>query len=316
QTRSLFIVPGDPRPLATVMVGEPTPLAVANLKRLASWCDLILTEATMTFQGQPRSPLRGGWRELLGLGPEQLRVYTMDPPPASGAWLQDLQRNGVLPALVREPPDRAVLLMDADELLDPGAVQALLAEGIGEPCRLGLVPLYGAIDREALSSHCCWKPELAVLRHAPPQRPYLFPGPVLGTVAMLRENSPGQLRRRAAYVDREHRFGVHVTLAGPIDEVIRKLRSSRHVWDERILDPVHLNTMLSAGVHHAGWWIAAHRSPEPWLVELGQQCNLRIAGASLAPEQLESLRAWAQARLDPDLTDSRVKEIDEKFCLT
>lgn len=296
------------------MVGEPTPLAVANLKRLASWCDLILSEATVTFQGQPRTPLRGGgWKELLDLGPDQLRVYTMDPPPASGAWVQDMQRNGVLPALLRQPLDRPVLLMDADELLDPAAVLALLAEGIGEPCRLGLVPLYGAIDREALSSHCCWKPELAVLRHEPPKRRYLFPGPVLATVAMLRERSPSLLRRRAAYVDRERSFGVHVTLAGPIDEVIRKLRSSRHVWDERILDPVHLKTMLSAGVHHAGWWIAAYRSPEDWVLKLARASNLRSAGQRLTFNELQKLREWAEARLDPELAEDKVRSQDESL---
>ncbi|MFM7642052.1 MAG: hypothetical protein ACKO45_10955 [Cyanobium sp.] len=299
-----------PRPLAAVMVGDPTPLALANLQRLATWCDLLLTEATVTFQGQPRTPLRGGWRDLLSLSPDQLRVYTMDPSQGSGAWVQDLQRNGVLPALLREQPDRPVLLMDADELLDAGAVLALLAAGFSEPCRLGLAPLYGAIDREALSSHCCWKPELSELRLGPPQRPYLFHGPVLATVAMLRERSASHLRRTAGFKDRARSFGVHATLAGTIDEVIRKLRSSRHVWAPRILDPLHLNTMLSAGIHHAGWWVASYRSPEPWLRELANVCQLRTAGRPPGSSQLKRLRAWAEARLDPVLPDELVSIVD------
>lgn len=298
------------RPLAAVMVGDPTPLALANLRRLATWCDLLLTEATITFQGQARTPLRGGWRDLIGLPPDQLRVFTMDPPQASGAWVQDMQRNGVLPALLRQPPERAVLLMDADELLDATAVLGLIAAGFHAPCRLGLVPLYGAIDREALSSHCCWKPELSQLRQAPPKRPYLFHGPVLATVGMLRERSASELRRTAPFVDRTRSFGVHATLAGPIEEVIRKLRSSRHVWVPRILEPPHLNTMLSAGVHHAGWWVATYRQPEPWLLDLAQTCDLRISGPSLPETHLCGLRGWAEARLNPNIPDELVKIMD------
>jgi hypothetical protein len=301
----------DRRPLAAVMVGDPTPLALANLQRLATWCDLLLTEATLTFQGQPRTPLRGAWRDLLGLPPAQLRVYTMDPPRVSGHRLQAMQRNGVLPALLREPLDRPVLLADVDELLDPTSVLALIAAGFPAPCRLGLVPLYGAIDREALSSHCCWKPECSELRQAPPKRPYLFPGPVLATVAMLRDHPASDLRLTAPYVDRSCSFGVHATLAGPIDEVIRKLSSSRHVWMPRILKPVHLTTMLQAGVHHAGWWIAAYRSPEPWLVELANTCDLRIAGHQRTAEELRGLRGWAEARLRPDLPEALVSIIDD-----
>ena len=301
----------DPRPLAAVMVGDPTPLALANLQRLAAWCDLLLTEATLTFQGQPRTPLRGGGRDLLGLPQAQLRIYTMDPPKGPGHMLQAMQRNGVLPALLREPSDRPVLLADVDELLDPTSVLNLIAAGFPEPCRLGLVPLYGAIDREALSSHCCWKPECSELRQAPPKRPYLFPGPVLATVARLKDHSASDLRLTAPYVDRTRSFGVHATLAGPIDEVIRKLGSSRHVWMPRILKPMHLNTMLQAGVHHAGWWVAAYRSPETWLVELANTCNLRIAGQQKTTEELRGLRGWAEARLRPDLPEDLVEFFDE-----
>jgi len=292
------------------MVGEATPLALANLRRLSQWCDLILTEATLTFQGRPRLPLRAGWRDLLGLSAEQLRIYTVDPPQASGARLQAIQRNGVLPALLRQPLDRPVLLADADELLDPQLVLEWLAGGIRQPGRLGLVPLYAAIDREAPGSHCCWKPEWAELRRAPPRQPFLFPGPVLVSVAMLQEQSPNDLRRTAPFVDHSRSFGVHATLAAPIPEVMRKLRSSRHVWMPRILDPLHLNTMLTAGVHHAGWWIAAERRPEPWLQALAADCGLRLAGPAQARQQLAALRAWAEARLDPALPDALVREID------
>ena len=47
----------DQRPLAVVMVADPTPLTLTNLRQLSRWCDLLLTEGTETISGQPRRPL-------------------------------------------------------------------------------------------------------------------------------------------------------------------------------------------------------------------------------------------------------------------
>jgi hypothetical protein len=293
------------------MVADPTPLTLANLRRLASWCDLLLAEATCTFQGQPRSPLRGGWRDLLGLEPPRLRIFTTELPAGSNAERQRIQRNGVLPALLREPAERPVLLIDSDELLDGEAVLERIAAGLEAPVRLGLVPLYGAIDRVAPQIHCCWKPEWAALRQSPPTRPYLFVGPVLATVAQLREQPAWTLRYGTPLADDRRAYGVHATMAEPITRVIEKLNSVRHSWVPRIHAPLHLNTMLSAGVHHAGWWIAAYREPEPWLHHLAHECNLRVSGKLLPEDHLKVLRAWSEARLNPSLSEEIVESMDQ-----
>jgi hypothetical protein len=292
------------------MVADPTPLTLANLRRLASWCDLLLAEASCTFQGQPRTPLRGGWRDLLGLEAPQLRIFTTELPARSNVERQRIQRNGVLPALLREPAERPVLLVDSDELLEEEAVRERIAAGLEAPVRLGLVPLYGAIDRVAPQIHCCWKPEWAALRQAQPTRPYLFVGPVLATVAQLRKQSAASLRFGTPLSDQEQAYGVHATMAEPIGRVIEKLNSVRHTWEPRIHEPVHLNTMLTAGVHHAGWWIAAYRQPERWLMNLAKECELRVAGELLPEAHLGVLRAWAESRLDSKLPDDLVRAMD------
>ena len=292
------------------MVADPTPLTLANLRRLASWCDLLLAEATCTFQGQPRNPLRSGWCDLLGLDSSQLRIFTTELPRGSNVERQRIQRNGVLPALLREPAKRPVLLIDSDELLDGEAVLERIAAGFEAPVRLGLVPLYGAIDRVAPQIHCCWKPEWAQLRQAPPAQPYLFVGPVLATVAQLREQPASTLRYNTRLRDHNKAYGVHATMAEPIARVIEKLSASRHTWVPRIRASMHLETMLSAGVHHAGWWVAGYREPEGWLCDLARDVTLRVAGLPQPSSHLAALRAWAEARLDPSLPDDLVFSVD------
>lgn len=294
------------RPLAAVMVGDPTPLTQANLGRLATWCDLLLIEGDRTFQGEPRIPLRAGWRNLLNLEPPQLRVLTIEFPPSSAPMARFLQRSGVLPMLSNEPSDRPVLLLDSDEILDRKRVESRIATGIKRPIALPLVPLYGAIDREAISLHCCWKPPRSTLRFQPPPRRYAFAGPSLATVGMVLAASPPDLRQKAPVESGDHTYGLHLTMADPVERVLRKLRSNWHRWDPRIINARHLETMLSAGIHHAGWWVASYREPEPWLRQLAQDCELRIAGPSLPPSHLRALRAWAEARLDPALPERLV----------
>ena len=59
-------------------------------------------------------------------------------------WQRErIQRDSCLPVLAFEDPERFVLMLDADEFLDAELVQERLAEGLEEPARLGLVPLYG-----------------------------------------------------------------------------------------------------------------------------------------------------------------------------
>lgn len=69
--------------------------------------------------------------------------------------------------------------------------------------------------------------------------------------------------------------------------------------------------MLSAGVHHAGWWVAAHREPEEWLSHMAAAGELRLAGPPLPQDHLRALRAWAEARLDPSLPEDLVEKIDD-----
>jgi hypothetical protein len=289
------------RPLAVVMVADPTPLTLANLAALAKWCDLLLTEGTTTTSGEKREPLRQAWRQLLGLEPPGLRVFTTELAGANTWRRQAIQRNGALPVLFNEPDERPILLLDADEFLDAEAVLALIESGLESPVRLGLVPLYGAVDRVAPRIHCCWKAEWTDLRQAQPKREYIFAGGSLATAGMMRNTSPTAIRFRSPLVGRERTYGMHVTMAEPVDQVAWKLRNMRHIWDPRVYDQQHLATMLTAGVHHAGWWLTNYRKPEPWLLELATQAGLRVAGTPSPPLHLRALRAWAEARLDPSV---------------
>lgn len=296
------------RPLAVVMVADPTPLTLTNLRRLSGWCDLLLTEGTQTISGQPRDPLRGEWRERLGLSKPELRVVTTDLAGEEMWQRERIQRDSCLPVLAFEDPGRFVLMIDADELLDAELVQARLAEGVEEPARLGLVPLYGGVDRRARSIHCCWNEALTRLRDPATalKRPYLVAAPSVATVDQMSARSPSGVRFRSPIIDKQQSFGVHVTMTGSGEQTEWKLRNMREVWDERVMSAAHLELMLSAGVHHAGWWIATYREPEPWLLALAEECGLRSCGPMLPQEHLRALRAWAEARLDPLVPESLV----------
>jgi hypothetical protein len=301
------------RPLAVVMVADPTPLTLTNLSRLATWCDLLLTEGTTTTRGEERAPLRAGWRELLGLEPPRLRVLTTDLGGRNTWERQGTQRNSAIAVVAQEPPDRHVLFLDADELLDADAVQELMAErdaahadGVPDPVRLGLVPLYGAVDRVAQRIHCCWKADWPDLRATPPEKPYVFGGGSLAYAGAVEARAPSHIRFRSPMVSRSRVFGWHITMAESGERVAWKLANMRHVWEERVLRGGHLDTMLGAGVHHAGWWVADYREPEPWLVELAAAADLRVAGPPAPASHLRALRAWAEARLDPMVPEAFV----------
>jgi hypothetical protein len=298
------------RPLAVVMVADPTPLTVANLRTLSTWCDLLLTEGTRTNQGVAREPLRSGWRQLLGLEPPQLRVLTTDLGGTTRPRRQATQRNSAMAVLGQEPDERWVLILDADELLDRDCVEAEIARGPEDPARLGLVPLYGAVDRVAARIHCCWNSDWPDLRKTGPDRPYVLAGPSLATAAMMRGALPSRVRFRSRPTRSERPFGLHVTMCDPIAQVAWKLANMRHVWDPRVLGEQHLDTMLAAGVHHAGWWIAAYREPEPWLLDLAGSSGLRVAGPPAPDPHRRALRAWAEARLDPLVPDEFVRAGD------
>lgn len=300
----------DLRPLAVVMVADATPLTLANLRALSSWCDLILTEGTTTTSGEPREPLRRGWRDLLDLEPPRLRVFTTDLAGVNTWQRQAVQRNGAQPMIAFEPDDRPVLLVDADEFLDADAVLDLIAQGFERPVRLGLVPLYGAVDRVAKRIHCCWKSDWPDLRVMPRKQPYVFGGGSLASAGDMRKVAPSAIRFRSPLVDRTRTYGVHVTLAESAERVAWKLRNMRHVWDPRVYQVHHLETMLNAGVHHAGWWVTNYHSPEPWLLALAAEADLRVAGPSRPEPELRALRAWAEARLDPRVPDSVVRAVD------
>jgi hypothetical protein len=315
------------RPLAVVMVADPTPLTLANLRRLSTWCDLLLTEGTSTTSGTPREPLRAGWRELLGLQPPELRVMTTDLGGTTSWRRQATQRNSAMAVIFQEPDDRWVLMVDADEFLDPAAVADAITSisaaatdtGSGDgdepvhpdPVRLGLVPLYGAVDRAARQIHCCWKADWPDLRASAPRQPYLFAGASLATAGAMKRQAPTRTRFASRLIGRDRTYGVHVTMAEPADQVAWKLTNMRHVWQPRILEPQHLETMLSAGVHHAGWWVAEEHHPEPWLVDLAAEANLRVAGPPAPDEHLRALRAWAEVRLDPLVPDALVQAGDD-----
>lgn len=282
-----------------VMVADPLPLTLANLRALSQWADILLTEGTTTTSGKPRTPLREAWREMLGLKPPELRVLTTDLA-GPNSWLrQRVQRNSAAAVVGMLPADRPVLMVDADELLNPDEVLSVIEEGITEPVRLGLVPLYGAVDRTAPAIHCCWRADQTDLRGGPPKRPYVIAAPSLATAGMMQGRAPSQIRFQSKLISWDRTFGVHATLTDPVAQVQWKLANMRHVWDPRVLAERHLETVLGAGVHHAGWWIADYREPEPWLAELARNAGLRLAGPKLPDDHLRALRAWSQIRVDP-----------------
>ena len=292
------------------MVADPLPLTLANLRSLSQWADLLLTEGTTTTSGQPRTPLRDGWRDLLGLRPPQLRVLTTDLAGPNTWSRQRVQRNSAAAVVGTLHADRPVLMVDADELLDADAVLSVIDDGIAEPVRLGLVPLYGAVDRVAPAIHCCWRADAPDLRRASLQHSYVFRGPSLSTAGMMLQKNPSLIRFRSPLISPASTFGVHATMVEPVAQVQWKMANMRHVWDARVLAEQHLRTVLNAGVHHAGWWIAQYRKPEPWLSALAADSELRVAGAMSPTEHLRAIRAWSQIRLDPAVPDALVEAGD------
>ena len=300
------------RPLAVVLVADPNEVTTTNLRQFLEWCDVVVCEATTTLQGAPRSALRGGWQDLLGVDRPRLRVVTSDLSGDPPAIRERLQRDAVAALLVREDPARPVVLADADEFIDRDALMALLDRRPDRPVRLGLVPLYGAIDRVARSLHCCWRSEFGPLRDpaAPTEVEYTIAAPTLATVADVLASSATAVRFRSPRTRPGRSFGVHVTMCGPAEAESAKLDSTRHLWDPRVRSPFHLETVLSHGVHHAGWWVAGHRRPEPWLEELADSAGLRRVGPPGPVDDLRALRAWAEARLDPTLPAAFVRLVD------
>jgi hypothetical protein len=299
------------RPLVVVMVADPTPLTLTNLRQVSEWADLILTEGTMTIGASPREPLRSGWRELLDAEPPHLRVITTDLAGEEMWQRERIQRNSVLPVLTFESDDRIVIMLDSDEFLEPDAVFDAI-DAYTEPVRLGLVPIYAGVDRVARSIHCCWHESYAVLRDPSHQvkRPYIVAAPSVSRVGEMRASSPSAIRFRSPIIDRERTFGTHVTMTASAVDTAWKLRNMRERWVPRVCDERHLDTMLRAGVHHAGWWITEHRDPEPWLRELAQSADLRVVGDPLPEPHLRALRAWSEARLDPLVPDVIVEAGD------
>ncbi len=303
------------RPLAVVMVADPTPLTVTNLRQISTWADLVLTEASAWTSGEPREPLRSGWHELLGVERPHLSVVTTGLAGEHKWQRQRIQRDSVVPVLIRQPPDRPVLMVDSDEFLDPEAV----AEAVDqlpdwtEPQRLGLVPLFGAVDRTARTIHCCWREQMAPLRdpEVASRRNYSVAAPSLARAEQMVGRSPSRVRFGSKLLQSERTFGFHITMAeADPAATARKLVNSRHIWDPRVLVPEHLATMLTAGVHPAGWWVAGYREPEPWLVELAQRAELRVGGPMPPTPHLVALRAWAEARLDPRVPEVVVDAVD------
>lgn len=289
------------------MVADPGEVTLTNLRRIAQWADLVLTEASTDLQGKPRQPLRQRWHEILNLDSPRLRVITSDLAGDVPQVREKLQRDAVLPLLIREDPHRLVLLMDSDEMLDKQAMAELVQDPPTEPRRLGLLQLYGGIDRVGRSLHCCWNERFAALRDpAAGSSRAVIGAPGVASAGQVVAKSPSTIRFRSPQLQRDQPFGVHFTMTEPVDQVITKLSGTRHQWNARLADPTHLTTMLSAGIHIAGWWIATYREPEPWLQELGDSAGLRTCGPPAPQDHLRALRAWAEVRLDPRLPTEMV----------
>ena len=299
------------RPLAVVLTGDATPMVVWNLQKTLEWADVVLLEGTVSFNGADRDPKRKTWQEILGAESPRLRVVTTDLIGENNRQREVMQRNAALPVLHFQDKDRNVVLMDADELVSGDRVMSVIGQIESPSVRLGLVPLYGSVDRVARSIHCCWRDSHSDLRGfgAHVESDFVFPGPVATTVGEAISKSPGGLRFNSPLYKHESTFGHHVTMAEDAQTVVRKLDNT-HQWDERVKSVEHLTTMLNAGVHHAGWWVSSYREPESWLVDLAGASELRIAGVPLPDSHLFRLRAWAQARLDPNLTDEEVRVAD------
>ena len=301
------------RPLALVLASGPSPVGLKLVQRLSRWCDVVLLEGTSYFSGVPRKPLRDGWHAVTGIGRPGLRVITTDLGGGSPDDRQRIQRDCALPLLAQEPLDRAILLLDGDESLECAPTLGVLGD-LGGPGRLGLVPVYGAIDRVAPGIHCCAQEQSDFLRDPSRHRarPYLFPGPLAARVRDFRgtRRSLHDMRFQVCRVNGDVPVGHHLTMLETADDLCLKLDGMRHLWLPRVKQPSHLEAMLSAGVHHAGWWIAGYREPEPWLGELARVASLRVAGPMKSMAHLRALRAWAEARLDPSLPGDLVAKLD------
>ena len=185
-------------------------------------------------------------------------------------------------------------MVDSDEFLFGDDVAALIRdEPPVDAVRLGPVAVYGAVDRVARGVHCCWKDNLSRLRDPRYRRSpdYVFAGPSLARAGATRNISPSSVRFQSPLVSRSRTVGMQATIVEPVDRVAWKLANMRHDWVPRVLDVQHLQTMLGAGVHHAGWWIAEYRKPEPWLRQLATDADLRLPGEPPPADHLRALRA-------------------------
>jgi hypothetical protein len=133
----------------------------------------------------------------------------------------------------------------------------------------------------------------------------------VGTAREILERGVASARFTKDRVPDGRTFGVHVTYSEPSDRLAMLIDTGRHQWSPRIHRTQHLDTMLNAGVHHAGWWIATPVEPEEWLVELAKDAGLRRAGAMKELPHLLALRAWAEARLSPLMPEELVRAGDE-----
>lgn len=300
------------RPIVAVMVSDASPAALAQIRRSSQWADVIVLEGLATLDGTPREPLRDGWRDVTGLGRDQLRVVTTQLGEGTRRRRERIQRDSLIGALRRESADRLVVLADDDEFIDPMALELVVAES-PLPFRVRMETRYGAIDRVAPAGYCCLhrSPESA-RRYSPRAfEPATVAGPLVARTDQLLGSSPGQMRRKVAKSTSRTRAALHVTFTQSSEAVAEKMALGAHRWSPRTMWPRHLDTVLAAGVHHAGWWIASAADVPDWLGELAATSALRRAGPTANPNTLRAIRAWAQDRLEPTTTDAEVRRLDE-----
>lgn len=288
------MLPGGRRLIVAIAVDDEVELIRGMVDLLAPVMDhLVLAEGTTTFQGDARTVIGQGWRDILGLPAGQLTLITAELPPreraATARAREQLQRAALRLGLRGEPRDALLVLPDADEYLSPTWLREYGPQ-VDSVRRLAQVPLFGGLDRRAPDWHCC-----RALLHAPIGVPrpgpakWLCPGPLAGPLGELAKFTASRSAIRMA--PGQPPAGWHLLHILPASgDPSRKLGRQAHDWD---VSSEALKDSLAAGVHPNGWWLTTDIEPPAELTFLAQRHPGLLLGPAPADRQQMAEQALA-----------------------